>query len=315
MYFLEAMTTKALSFCEYSALNEGYSLSKKDMGIIGPLENGIIKIQVPSGNHKDYISFDNMGDFIKINFGGKSVSIPEKCSSVSTQPGFDVVTLKTNMNWFNDPVNSEAFEDIMEEYISSRFSKMASSTNPVADDVEMVMDMFGVNANVKAVDEVADDLYECDLDNGMQVEITKDKSKDLFKSLRVYRSQNDIHPGFTLKRDAGGFQCKYRTPHCNHETSHDNLGSLLSDPIDAYLNCVVMGIDTDEKQKDLVDYLLKVLRYHSWESNENVSASVAEKNLREKEEISKVMDILKNSIPESHIEEMYTDARSRFSSK
>jgi hypothetical protein len=37
-----------------------------------------------------------------------------------------------------------------------------------------------------------------------------------------------------------------------------------------------------------------------------------ERYLEETSEIKRVMEMLKNSIPEKHIEEMYTDARSKF---
>ena len=58
---------------------------------------------------------------------------------------------------------------------------------------------------------------------------------------------------------------------------------------------------------------MKLFKYHSW-SDKGVSSNTP-KNIQEKAEIKRIMNMLKNSIPESHIDEMYTDARSKFLGK
>jgi hypothetical protein len=70
-------------------------------------------------------------------------------------------------------------------------------------------------------------------------------------------------------------------------------------------------VKLDDHQKDLVDHLLKLFKYHNWEKPENGSSKM-ERYLEETSEIKRVLEMLKNSIPEKHIEEMYTDARSKF---
>ena len=39
----------------------------------------------------------------------------------------------------------------------------------------------------------------------MQVELDRKSKDDLFKSIRVYKDANDIHPAFTLKKNGGKF--------------------------------------------------------------------------------------------------------------
>lgn len=304
------MSNPVLNFGEFININESHFPNKTSLGILGPFIDGVVKIKIPHTGENNRISHRETPEGHNLSYGDSTISMPKKCMKKTNFGDFDILKVDTSMNWFDVKENSLAFDDFLENYISSEIAG-AKSNPSVGEDIELIMDMLGVDCSVAEITEIDENLYEADLDNGMQVELDRKSKDDLFKSIRVYKDANDIHPAFTLKKNGGKFGCKYTTDKGSHATSHDKIQGIKSDPVDQYMLSIVMGKDAEEHQKNLVDHLLKMLKYHS-RSDES---SVDERKIREKSEIDNLMNVLKNTIPESHIEEMYTHARSNFSSK
>ena len=305
------MTKLVLNFNEFNSINENNSTSKVDLGILGPFNDGVVKIRIPRSVDKNYIFHEQKQDSHSLSYGDSKISLPIKCLDRKGYSDFDVLKINTSLNWFNDKKNIELLDEFLEDYISSKISPIRDKSSSVCDDIELMMDTLGVDCSVSNLAEIDKNTYEADLNNGMQVELDRKGDGDLFKSLRVYKDSNEIHPVFILRKNGGKFSCRYKTDKGTYNTSHDKIQTLISDPMDQYLLSLVTGRDTEETQKKLVDNLLKMLKYHSMDSDQNIE----DRKKRERKEIMELMDVLKNTIPESHIEEMYTDARSNFSPK
>jgi hypothetical protein len=300
---------KVLNFELFGKLHESKEISKKDIGVIGPNLNGEIKLRLK--NPGLVLKRVEEGDDYIFSIGEKSCCIPKKYVDISTQPGYEIVTFDTNMNWFKHEQNTNDFNDIIEEFISSEFTKMDNALNSLEEDANIILDILGIEEDIKSFNHISELSLDAEVSNGMEIEIIKERKTDLFKKFFVYKNSNAVHPFLSIKRKGNRFICEYQTPKGKHKNKHDSIAEILKNPIDRYLLCVCTGGDLDVPQRELVDHLIKLFKYHSWE----ISDSKNSKYIEEKEEIKRIMEILKNSIPEEHIEEMYSDARSKFFKK
>jgi hypothetical protein len=305
------MSNKAVNFLNFKKKESLGSFSKKEAGILGPFIDGTLKIKVSKNGNNDRISLDEDDENVTFNFKDQKISIPSKCISKKDLDSKSVITVKTDMNWFNDDRNSALFEDFIDYYLTSKISKIQDPLSQISDDLEILLDTLGLDSRVKKIHRLGQKSYECELENGYFVEILKKDDLNLFKKISFFKKDSDVHPCLVINKTGGDFLCKYKTQHCKYEASHDSIGDMLSSPMDSYLVQVCLGLDTEPGQKKLVDYLLKSLKYHTWKDNSNSKEDI-QKNKKEHLEILQVMDALKNTIPVKHIEEMYSDARSKF---
>ncbi len=303
------MSNFALNTSSFNALNESKCLSKKEIGMIGPLPTGEMKLRIPSSINT--LKRTDESDCYVFEFQNYRVEIPKKCVDVSPKQGFDDIVFKTGMNWFKLPQNSEEFENVIESFIQSRYEEKSQKTNPLEEDVNLITDGIGIFDDVEKCESDSDLFLEGVLTNGMEFEFHKSSKEDPLKKIFLWKNSDNIHPSIEIRRKGSKYDCKYRTPKGIFECKHDSLSSIPESPIDKYLISVSTDVKLDDHQKDLVDHLFKLFKYHNWEKPENGSSKM-ERYLEETSEIKRVMEMLKNSIPEKHIEEMYTDARSKF---
>jgi hypothetical protein len=299
---------KALNFAQFGKINESLSISKKDVGLIGPNMDGEIKLRIP--NPGITLKRIDDGENYVFEIGEKSCSVPKKFISLSTQPGYDIVSFNTNTNWFKQENNSERISDVIEEFLTSQYKSLSKSSDPIKDDVNIILDAFGIEDDVTAFNSNSPLQMDGQTQNGMEFEIEKETSEDLFKKFFLYKDIDSIHPMISIKRKGARFNCIYRTPKGNFECKHDSIDEMLNSPTDKYLMSVCIGNESEENQRNLVDHLMRLFKYHSWDKAD--SKAKASKNAEERKEIKKIMNILKNTISEDHIGEMYSDARSKF---
>lgn len=299
------VNNRVLNFSSFDSINESNGFSKKNIGIIGPFDNGDMKIKI--GVQPGFMMEEN-GEDVRLSFGENSISIPSRCCKIDG----NTATIKTKMNWFEDDDNMDNFYSVIDSYISQKSSPEINEDSIVLDDVSMICDLLGIEVTDPKISKTSNKDYDCSIGKGREIEVSKSGSDDLFKNLRFYKNQDSIHPDIHIKKKSGDFSCKYRTDRGVFDTSHDNFRDILKNPVDSYLINVCLEKDDDkESEKALVDHLMKLLKYHDWKLPESETSS-PEKHKKESSEIKKIMSILSNTIPEEHIEEMYTDARQRF---
>lgn len=305
---------RILNSYEFLSLNESNGVSKKDIGVIGPLPSGDLVIKYSTKDAPWKRNDSSSSHFFDV--GESEIEIPKKCIDVSVSPGYDIITFKTGMNWFKNEENYRSFENLVEDFISHKLASGRKKINPLEEDVNIITDEIGIDADVDQSDQNSDFEIDGSLSNGMEFEFSKSSLDDPIKKLLLYKSREEIHPTIEMKRKGSKFSCKYRTPYGKFESEHDSLSSILKSPIDKYLLSVCIdGKNLEEDQRDLVNHLLTLFKYHTWVKPESGVENVMERYLDESREIKRVMEILKNSIPEKHIEEMYSDARAKFISK
>jgi len=163
--------SKALTFQLFGKINESKSISKGDIGVIGPNLQGEIKIRVE--NPGLVLKRVEEGDDYVFSVGEKSCSIPKKYVGLSTQPGYDVITFDTNMNWFKQGENKDVFDDVIDEYVSLQFSKMGKSFNPMEEDANMILDILGIDSDIKSCNQSSPLSLEAEISNGMEMEMVK----------------------------------------------------------------------------------------------------------------------------------------------
>ncbi len=311
-FYSVKMNNHALNTSQFVSINESKCLSKKDVGVIGPLPNGDLKIKIPSED--EIFGRRELDESYIFEFGDSQVEIPKNCVIVSKKPGYDVATFKTGMNWFGNAENFQKFENVVEKFIEKQYSNLDSQQESLKEDVNIITDELGIEDDVEEFETDSELSIQGKLTNGMEFELQKSSKNDPMKKFFIWKNSDDIHPCIEMRRKGSKFECKYRTPKGNFDCKHDSLTSLQSNPVDKYLISVCRGDKSEDNQKNLVDHLFKLFKYHNWQKPESGEEKI-ERHLEETREIKRVMEMLKNSIPEKHLEEMYTDARSKFISK
>lgn len=306
------MKSRIYSYNQYTTLYESEYVGKNDIGVIGPLLNGDLKLRVSSTRIPESISYLMNEDGISLEYDDRKITIPKKCCDISTGTSFDSINIKTDMDWFKKPENIDPLDDLIEAYIENKFKPLGKKYTQLEGDVDLICDILGIKDKILSFNETSDGVYEFDMSNGYQIELSRADELDMFKGFRVYLSKDDIHPALTIKRNNSSITAKYRTEKCTHETEHDSFKLLMKNPIDLYLIKTSLNQKLGDEEGILVDHLMRALKYHKWTISDTASKSIKDKQQQELSEIKKIMDILKNSIEESHIEEMYADARQKF---
>jgi len=288
-----------VNFENFLLLNESKTLGKMDLGIIGPLANWSMKLQAyPAPNHGMIGYAIDEEDNLELTYLEKKIKLPSKCCDVKKTPSFASIEIKPYTSWFSKEENREMLENFIEDYINDKTQQNQEEVSSVKNDVQIILDSIGIQGNVTDCRKISDCFYEADLDNGLQVEIKKSNSDDLFKNVKIYKDSNSKFADIKLKRNGIGKFIEFRCPGGIYSESADSISQLFKMPTTKYLMCVCLGSLEKDKETDLLSHLQKLIRYHSKETN-NVK-----KYEMEKEEIQRLKDILSHTLKTSDLEEM-----------
>ena len=309
MYILEMINnqTVVLNFTDFYLLNESHTFGKKDLGIIGPLANWSMKIQAYPEPNNGMIGYAIDEDSVELFHGDKKIRIPSKSCEIHKKPEYSVIEIKPHTKWIDSISSREELEDFVEEYINTRSSIENDPASKVSDDIEIVMEMLGLDGRVKSCNHVKDNFFEADLDNGMQIELRKSQDNDLFRNFKIYKETFSRYPDVKIKRSGVGKVCEFRTKMGEFSETGDSISDLMKQPCTKYLINFSLGITNEEESKQLLTHYKNLLKHHEFK-NEGSSYN-ASKHGMEKKEIDRIKQILRNSFSEKDLEKIYNEFR------
>ena len=296
-----------LNFVCYNRMHESDSFSKKNFGIIGPLANWSMKIQVYPEPNNGMIGYAVDEENIEIFHGDKKLKIPNKSCQIHKKPEYSVIEIQPYTNWINSPDNREKLEDFVDNYINSRSTKEMDPSSLASADIELILDILGLEENVNSCSLVEENSYLADLSNGMQIEIKKNSNEDLFKNLKIYKSIDSNFPEVKIKRNGLGKVGIFRTKTGEFTEVGDSISDLLKQPCTKYLMQQSLDIPKDDVIDDLLSHYKKVLKHH--EPKKSRSFLDTTKYEMERGEINRIKQILRNSFAEEALEKIYNESR------
>ena len=296
-----------LNFTDFNLLNESHTFGKKNLGIIGPLANWSMKIQAYPEPNNGMIGYAIDEDEVELFHSDKKIRIPSNSCEVHEKPEYSVIEIKPHTKWIDSASSREQLEDFIEEYINTRSGKEKDILSNVSDDIEIVLEMIGLNGKVKSCDCVKDNFYEADLDNGMQIELRKSQDNDLFKNFKIYKDSLSRYPDVKIKRSGVGKVCEFRTKMGEFSETGDSIKDLLKQPCTSYLMHSSLDMPNEESTNDLLSHYKNLLKHHEFK-NEGSSYN-ASKHEMEKKEINRIKQILRNSVSEEDLEKIYNESR------
>jgi len=308
MYILEMIDRSIiLNFSDFNLLNESYSAGKKNLGIIGPLANWSMKIQAYPEPNNGMIGYALDEDAIELFHGNHKLKIPSKYCNFEKKPEYLVVEIKPHTKWIDSANSREDLENFIEEYVNLKTKQNLDPAQSVSDDIEMIIDLLGLDAKVKSCNRSRDNFFEADLDNGMQIELKKGQNEDLFKNFKIYRDSTSRFPDVKIKRSGVGKVGEFRTKMGEFTESGDSISDLFKQPCTKYLIQNSLGSADEETKNDLLSHYKNLLKHHEFYKEDSSHNLV--KHEMEKQEISRVKRILSNSLSEEDLEKIYNEFR------
>lgn len=296
-----------LNFVCYNQMYESNSFSKKNFGIIGPLANWSMKIQAYPEPNNGMIGYAIDEEDIEIFHGNSKLKIPNGSCQVHKKPEYSIIEIHPYTNWINSIENREKLENFVDNYINSRSTKEIDPSSQASADIELILDIIGLEENVNNCSLVRENSYLADLTNGMQIEIKKNSHEDFFKNLKIYKSIDSNFPEVKIKRSGLGKIGIFRTKTGEFTEVGDSISDLLKQPCTKYLLQQSLGNLKDDVSNDLLTHYKKILRHH--EPKKSKSFQDTKKYETERGEIDRIKQMLRNSFPEEALEKIYNESR------
>lgn len=301
---------RVLNYEEFEKLEESRSDGKKQYGVLGPFADGSMKLKV-SPNHSDgLIVYSIAEDSINLQNGERTLTIPASSCDFEDKDGYSTINVKPYTKWFSNDENKEDLHDFIEVFIDSKVKSPANKTQSISDDVEMLIDLFGIPGSATKCTEITGNHYDVDLDNGMQIEVKKRDSDDFFKTVKIFKDNKSALPACKLKRNANDKILDFKTSRGEFSERADSIKDLLMHPVVKYLLGVCLGLKDEDGESILMDHYQKLLKHHEFKV-ESAKHFNQEKHEREKEEIMRIKRILSNTVDESILDSLYNNYRAR----
>lgn len=308
------------NFDDYSySINEGNSY-KRDLGIIGPFSDSWgykIRTSCPSEGEEESDSIlmaEEFGDgklILKYNYPGGSSSLPLSmdCFDITGSPKNPILQTKKNSRWWGDEVNQQDFDSFIDSFLESKCFSVNKSDSSHGD-ISDIMDLLGIESEIKNIDKKKDLHWLAYLDNGSEIELKKKNGNDFLKNLKVYLNKDSYSPEMEISKDGTGFETTFSTPKGKFTRRAEKFSDVYKDPIHKYLFHASMQKDPSLYHEPVIDYLNTILKNHDWRPS-------SKKNLEEmkskESEINRIKKMLANTISESTLDEMYSKAREKYS--
>jgi len=288
------------NFEDFFSLNESKSSGKKNLGIIGPLANWSLKLQVYPEPNQGMIGYAIDENWIELQHKDKKVRFPKSCCEMRSNPKSSVLHIKPHTKWFSKLKNREEMEDFVDNFIESHTVKKENDLERISENVQIILDLFGVHSQVKNIKTRFPGLYELKLENGMEVEMEKNEGSELFSELKIYKSGDVKFPDFRIKRKKDQYLMEFRGPSGKFVESEESIVDLFENRICKYLTKCVLEMDCSEEESHLIRQLKEIL-------SEKVDPKNSDKIENKKKLIENLRVVLSNSIENSLLEDILQD--------
>jgi hypothetical protein len=317
------MTNPVQKFSDFEySLNEGNSY-KKNYGILGPFSPWGYKIKAccpekggtPSDSQMIVTGLneddENLG--LKYIYGENKESdpiyLPKGSFSIEGTPENPVLQTKRYTKWWDNEENQDALDEFVEAYMESKNFPQDLDFD-VEGDVSSIIEMLGIDSPVTKVDQKKDLHWNVGLEDGTEVEMKKRDKDNLFRALKFYLSPESYTPEVEINHEKPGYEVIYSTPRGKFLRKCNTVGDISRDPIHKYLFNTSMKKDPSLYQEPVLNYLQAILKGHDWRPQNKRNP---EEFASSEKEINQIKKMLLNTMEESVLDEIYSQAREKYS--
>ena len=169
-----------------------------------------------------------------------------------------------NLNSFKGFLSNEGNTAKLEDFISDYYDCVIDSdsndsiSGKIKDDIESIMDMFGINCEVSNINRLeGENEYEAELNNKMLVGIKKRSINDLVGEFSVYKEKSDYEPSLSIVSSDGKMNFKFHDSIMPDERMESTIAGATKDSYINYLMKRSLGIETHEDKERMYDHLVK----------------------------------------------------------
>lgn len=317
------MNNLVQNFSDFSySVNEGNSY-KKEYGILGPFSPWGYKIKSccpeeggsPSNSGIIVSNLNSDGEDICLKYiygDGKESDpfyVPQGCFIIEGTPKNPILQTKKYTKWWDEEENQEKLDDFISSFIESKHFSVEEEED-IEGDVSSIMEILGVESPVSKVQRKKNLYWTVSLEDGTEIELKKRDSDNLFRTLKIYLNPDSYSPEMEISHEKPGYETIYKTPKGKFSRKCSTIGDMIKDPVHQYLFCSSMKKDPSLYQDPVLKYLDSILKSHDWRPNKK---ELTEDFTSNESEINKIKKILLNTLSDSEIDEIYSQAREKYS--
>lgn len=279
---------KILNFSEF--LNESVSEKSESDDIQDFLDDGYL-IKVVKGNDikipgKIHLSEHNPHSYCLSYFdkGGNEMDkiwIPREFIKFSDEHENPSVVLHPDNNWINKKENRIALEDFIEDYLNYKIEMGSGESDfleEITSDVFTLLDVLNLPLEIDKIEKTGDHEYEISFKNGGFLDFSKSGPKNLFKSLRFFKSLEDMQPSLTISKKEKDNQFDFHSPEIGKRNFCCQLDEVPENPYFNYLVKKSMGKESHGDEEALLQYFLQKLAQSVNQPNPELPKTLEDKN-------------------------------------
>jgi len=285
------------NFEDFVFLNESASTSKKNLGIIGPLANWSLKLQVYPEPNQGMIGYSIDENWVEISHEQKKIKFPKSCCDLKKGNKSAVIHIKPYTKWFSKFENREEVEEFVDSFINSHNQKK-DEFQSIKENSQIILDSLGIHTEIEKITKRFDDLYEMKFQNGMEAEIVKPEKKDLFTDLKIYKSSLNKFPDIRIKKKNAVYTGEFRGPAGKFNESENSLVEILENQICNYLTKCVLEKNCEREESNLLKKLGGLI-------SEQANLKDEKQKESKKEEIERLQQILTNTMDQDRMDRFF----------
>lgn len=303
------------------SLNEGNSY-KKNFGVLGPFEKWGYKMKsccpetggTPNSNSViiSDISSDLPNLCLKYIYGDNKESdpiyFPKDAFTVSGDSKNPIIETKPGVRFWDSEENQLNLDEFINSFIESKHFKTEDSD--ASGDINTILEILGIDSPIGEIKKKKDLHWIAKLEDGTELELKKKDAEDFLHNLKIYLNSDSYSPEIEVYRDKPGFETIFKTPKGKFIRKTDKLTDLSKEPVHQYLFNASLKKDPNLYQEPVINYLNTILKSHDWrpESSKQMDSFTSKGK-----EIDQLKKILSNTLTEENLDELYANAREKYS--
>lgn len=190
---------------------------------------------------------------------GGEIWIPKDVLDVKDEDGETFVFVHPEKKWLAKNSNRSSLEDFIESYIQSKIDFQDNESDfleEIKNDIYIMIDILGVNLEISKVEKLGDKEYQIILKDGGCLDLVKSGRKNLFDTLKFYKSPEDGEPSVTIKRANGSHDFECLPGELGLKKFACNLDEVPKSPYYNFLLRKSLGKDTHGDGESLLNFFV-----------------------------------------------------------
>jgi len=207
--------------------------------------------------------------------------IPKEFLKMSEEGDEIVVTLHPDNKWISKKENRIALEDFIEEYLNHKLeipNTEEQLLKDISNDVSTLLEILGLPLAIDKISKTGDHEYEVYFERGGYLDLSKNDSTNLFKSMKFFRNIEDNQPSLVVNKNQSSADFNFDDPELGKRNFSCHLDEAPENPYFNFLVKKSMGKETHGDEESLLNFFLQQLTQAANQDNPELSRNIENKN-------------------------------------